>query len=125
MQVRSTCDDDSNLTTDFYHYLVALKSRGINVFCIAGDVGMISKGYDVETKDGIHLLGSGINNSMNMEYIPDYVKNLNPDTVLIIDQYLENDSLVFNFKNLSNLAKKEASPSDWLNERMRILLTDF
>lgn len=124
-RVRSTCEKGASLTHDFYHYLVELKSRGVNVFCIAGDVGMVSKGYHIETKDGIHLLGSGINNSMNMDYPAPYVKNFNPDTVLIVERYLENDSLGFNFVNLSELAGKEANTSDWLDKRLRTLLKEY
>jgi len=47
-------------TNGIYPLLQEVKSRGVEVMHIAGDLGQKVASYEYETQDGIHYLGSGI-----------------------------------------------------------------
>ncbi|RME95377.1 MAG: hypothetical protein D6772_13285 [Bacteroidetes bacterium] len=103
MRVQTTCDPKSSFTAEVYPKLVAIQRAGTQVILLAGDVGMNSKGYHFTTPEGIHLLGSGINNSLDTNYLPDYVTNLNPDTVLFFYHYPQSGRLEWDFVPLDSL----------------------
>jgi len=54
------CINPNNFYTDLYPKLVEVKRRGIEVICIGGDIGFNTKEFQYTTKEGIHLLASGI-----------------------------------------------------------------
>jgi hypothetical protein len=103
MRVQITCDSQSSFSASFYPKLVQLRQQGTEVILVAGDVGMNSKGYHITTPEGIHLLGSGINNSLDTNYVPDYVTNLNPDTILFFYHYPQQQTLNWDFVPLDSL----------------------
>lgn len=103
MRIQTHCDPLSDFSAEFYDRFAAVQSRGIQVVLVSGDVGMVSKGYDIETPAGIRLLGSGINNSLDKDYVPDYVTNLNPDTILIFEHYPAKRQLNWLFLPLDSL----------------------
>ena len=103
MRVQTTCDSASSFSTEVYPQLAAVAQSGTQVILVAGDVGMNSKGYQFTTPEGVHLLGSGINNSLDTNYIPDYVTNLNPDTVLFFYHYPAQQRLSWDFVPLDSL----------------------
>jgi hypothetical protein len=126
MPVRPDCRESGDFTAEIYPRLVAIRERGIPVVSISGDVGMVSKGYAITTPDSIHLLGSGINNSLNKQYPPDYVKNFQPDSILLIQFATQVPALSWEFVSLSTLVKSNLSGAmlDKLPPRIRQLLAD-
>lgn len=55
----------NNFYTDVYPELNTVKEKGINVICIAGDVGLKTGSFEYETKEGIHFLASGLSSEPN------------------------------------------------------------
>ena len=124
--VRPDCRIDGDFTAEIYPRLKAIRERGISVVSISGDVGMVSKGYAITTPDSIHLLGSGINNSLDKQYPPDYVKNFQPDSILLIEYIPQVPALSWEFVHLSTLVESNL-PSAVLEKlplRIRLLLAD-
>ncbi|MEZ4983862.1 MAG: hypothetical protein R2795_02295 [Saprospiraceae bacterium] len=125
--VRPDCRAEGDFTQEIYPRLVDIRQRGIGVTLIAGDVGMNSKGYQFVTQDSIFILGSGINNSLDMSDPADYVTNFHPDTVLLVHHHPADNRLSWEFIRLSDLVSQHLPPSRWymLPERVRILLEEF
>ncbi|MEL7221385.1 MAG: hypothetical protein AAGJ93_08715 [Bacteroidota bacterium] len=125
--VRYNCEIDSDFTALFYPQLTQIRERGIPVIMISGDVGMLRKRYDLTTPHSIHLLGSGINNSLDMAYAPDYVTNFNPDSVLIIKHQPATEQLNWSFVRLSDLVQEHLGVDDYdaLSAELKVLLKDF
>lgn len=127
LPVRPDCRVDGNLTEEIYPALVRLQQQGTSVTLIGGDVGMVSKGYAYQTAEGITLLGSGINNSLDMEFPPSYVQNFNPDTVLLVNHYPSTQRLTWQFERLNDVVARQVPQSGWaaLSERLQVLLRQF
>ena len=83
-----------------YPILTKVQQKGTQVVLIGGDIGQRSKGFEFQTKEGIWFLGSGINNSMDPRYVPEYVTNRNPDSILVFDYDLEKQKLEWTFEAL-------------------------
>lgn len=101
--IYGTCSPDSEVTANLYPWLVEVQRRGVQVVLIGGDVGMQAKAFEFRTPEGIWLLGSGINNSVNREYAPDYVKDFGPDEVLILEYEVREKTLSWEFVGLDGL----------------------
>ena len=54
------CINPNNFYDDIYPKLVDVTKRGIEVICIAGDIGGKAKQFEYITDDGIYFLASGI-----------------------------------------------------------------
>lgn len=102
--MQMTCDSGLLVTQWLYPRLVKVQKKGVQVVLIGGDVGMRSKSSAYQTAEGIWLLGSGINNSVNRQYAPDYVTTFDPDKVLIIKRKEKARSLNWVFVPLDSLA---------------------
>ena len=83
--ITMSCDSTATFTEVVYPWLRQVQSRGVQVVLIGGDVGMRAKTFALRTPEGIQLLGSGINNSVNRDYAPDYVTNFDPDSILVLE----------------------------------------
>lgn len=105
--IRATCDSNSYVTKLVYPWLEQVTQRGVEVTLIGGDVGMTAKEFAYTTEEGIRLLGSGINNSVNPKYAPEYVKTFDPDKVLIIKHFPKTGKLDWDFKLLNNLVETD------------------
>ncbi|NUO01448.1 MAG: hypothetical protein HUU01_12635 [Saprospiraceae bacterium] len=101
--IRATCDSTSDLTKLVYPWLTAVQRRGVQVVMVGGDLGMRAKSFDQETPEGIRMLGSGINNSVEVRYLPDYVTSFTPDQVLILNYHRRKKTLDWTFKSLHEL----------------------
>ena len=101
--IRASCDSTSDFTATVYPWLTKVQDRGIQVTLIGGDLGMQAKQYEFTTKEGIKILGSGINNSVNPKYAPEYVKNFDPDRILIVRYFPESGKLDWDFQLLNDL----------------------
>jgi len=101
--IRATCDSTSNLTHTVYPWLTAVQKRGVQVVLIGGDLGMRAKSFDQQTPEGIRMLGSGINNSMDPRYVPEYVTSFAPDQVLILNYDRSEKTLNWKFEPLNDL----------------------
>ncbi len=104
--LQATCDSASWVTPWLYPRLTSVQQRGIQVVLIGGDFGMRAKTYAYQTPEGIWLLGSGINNSVDRRYAPDYVTTFDPDKVLILHRKSKNRSLSWHFADLDSLAAR-------------------
>ncbi len=126
MPVRPDCRKGGDFTAEIYPRLKAIRQRGIQVVSISGDVGMVSKGYSITTPDSIHLIGSGINNSLDKQYPPDYVKNFQPDSILLIQFEPKTPVLSWQFVCLSSLVQEQVSRASLnsLPARTRLLLAN-
>ncbi len=54
------CINPNNFYTELYPKLLEVKKKGMEVYCISGDIGFHAKEFEYTTSDGIHLLASGI-----------------------------------------------------------------
>lgn len=87
---------NSTFVNSIYPMLLEVKSRGIEVICILGDMGASQKKFDMQSIDSISFLGCGLNNS------PD-------DNVLILEYETESKNLIYKFHNLDSLSNKSNS----------------
>ncbi|MEN0003356.1 MAG: metallophosphoesterase [Bacteroidota bacterium] len=95
--IRMTCDSLSDFTNWVYPLLQQVQEHGTQVILIGGDIGMVAKKYEYQTPEGIWLLGSGINNTVNKAYAPDYVTNFEADEVLVLTHDVEQQRLEWDF----------------------------
>jgi len=85
------CINPNNFYTDIYPRLLEVKQQGIEVLCIAGDIGKKSKEFEYTTDDNIHFLASGIWN------------NSSENKALIFNHDITNKLLNWEYKHLSEL----------------------
>lgn len=106
--VYPSCDSQLLLSPWLYPRLAQVQRRGVQVLLIGGDLGMRSKAFQYTTPEGIHLLGSGINNSMDAAIgdhpPPPYVTEFGPDQVLVLEHRPAARSLQWAFVPLDSLA---------------------
>ncbi len=105
-RVLMTCDSNSNLTNWLYPRLIEVQKRGIKVILIGGDLGMKAKKFEFTTEEGIILLGTGINNSLDKNNPPDYVTNFEPDQVLLLQHEPREGKLWWEFVFLNDLVSE-------------------
>lgn len=88
----SNCYDvNSTFVNSIYPLLVEVEQRGIDVYCILGDMGAGLKTFDQVSVDGINFLGCGL------------AHNSPDDNVLIFELNLETNNLDYQFHNLDSL----------------------
>lgn len=104
--IRTTCDSTSDFTKTVYPWLEKVQKRGVQVSLIGGDFGMKAKEFVYKTNEGIYLVGSGINNSVNPEHAPEYVTNFDPDKVLIVRNNLSSGKIEWHYEVLNELVEK-------------------
>ncbi len=85
------CFRENNFYTDVYPKLLEVKNKGIDVICVAGDIGLKVKEFEYQTNEGIQFLASGME--------ADSLGN----KVLIFKNNLETNKLDWSFIPLSNL----------------------
>ncbi len=78
----------STFVNAIYPRLVEVKNRGIEVICILGDMG--GQHFLMDSKDGIHFMGVGLNESPK-------------DEVLIFEYALPGRTMTYQFHNLDSL----------------------
>jgi hypothetical protein len=93
-----------------YPMLVRLQTRGIQVVLTAGDLGQRAKQFAWQSPEGIWFLGSGINNSADPAYAPDYVTNFDPDKVLVFRHDPKERRLDWSFQDLDSLRFARPQP---------------
>ena len=85
------CINPNNFNSDIYPELVNVKNRGVEVICLAGDLGFKVTEFAHTTPDGIHFLASGIENGNA------------GNKALLFSHDVANKSLSWEFKLLSDL----------------------
>jgi hypothetical protein len=95
-----SCSDKGTFTSVMYPIFKKIKEKGVEVVFIGGDVGMHAKRFEYQNPDGIWFLGSGINNSVDKRYLPDYVWTTAPDEILFLTWYPESAKLKWEFRLL-------------------------
>lgn len=81
----------STFVESIYPKLVEAKQRGVEVYCILGDMGAGPKSIDFLSDDGIRFLGCGL------------YHNEPEDVVLVLTKELETGQLSFQYHNLDSL----------------------
>lgn len=85
----ANCDSpNSTFVNAIYPRLVEVKNRGIEVICILGDMG--GQHFLMDSQDGIHFMGVGLNESPG-------------DEVLIFEYALPGRTMTYQFHNLDSL----------------------
>lgn len=56
----SYCIQSNNFYSDIYPRLLNLKRQGVNVYCVAGDVGHHVSSFEYLTKEGVRFLATGM-----------------------------------------------------------------
>lgn len=85
------CINPNNFYEDIYPKLLKVKQRGIEVLCIAGDIGTKTNEFEYETPDGIHFLASGI------KY------NIDEKKALLFNHDITNKQLSWSYTLLSDI----------------------
>jgi len=73
------------------------------------------------------LLGSGINNSLDMADPAPYITNFHPDSVLVFRYCPTAGSLDWHFLRLRDVVEEQLSPAarSQLSDRVKVLLEQF
>jgi hypothetical protein len=88
----ANCDSaNTNFVTIIYPKLLEVYQRGIDVICVLGDMGSGPKKFQMDSEDGIHFLGCGLDQN-------------NPDDLILIFNYDSvTKQLEYDFHNLDSL----------------------
>lgn len=84
----SYCINPNNFYSEIYPLLKSVKARGIEVLCLAGDIGIKAKEFEYTTEDGIQFMASGLTES-----------DIN-NKVLIFRHQPQNKTLTWSFEPL-------------------------
>lgn len=77
---------DNNFYEDIYPKLVSVRNRGIEVICLAGDLGLFTNEFEYTTEDDIYYLASGLNDASYS------------DRYLILDHNITQRTLSWSYK---------------------------
>ena len=97
------CDSASSFDTLIYPMLSNVQKRGVQVICLAGDMGMYGKEFEKVTHDGIVFLVTGINNSANKKIRAKFHYNGHADKVLVLHHDTTSHELTWGFYKLNVL----------------------
>jgi hypothetical protein len=86
---------EEHFANGIYPMLVDVKSRGINVINIAGDLGQESTDYYEKSADGIHFLGSGI--TSDIPWNNQFSTHGKEDKILIFEHDMETQKISWHF----------------------------
>lgn len=100
-----SCRERGTFREVFYPFFQRIQQAGTQVIFIGGDIGMRKKAFRFQTQEGIWFLGSGINNSLDPAFAPEYVTNFDPDSFLIFRHKPENHQLEWEFVPLGRPEK--------------------
>lgn len=85
------CLNPNNFYMDLYPRLVDAEQSGIEVICVGGDIGALTKTFEYQTEDGIDFLASGL------------LYQSEENKALVFTHYLDSDSLSWEYKLTSEL----------------------
>ena len=97
-------DPDPSYTAAIYPLLLQVKARGIEVVNVMGDTGFKVKKIEAVSKDGIHYLASGIDNSRYARD-PQQLDTVPKDLVLIFQHHPQRRTLQWQFHDLDSLLR--------------------
>ncbi|HXK80708.1 MAG TPA: hypothetical protein PLO05_00945 [Bacteroidales bacterium] len=96
-------------SNSIYPMLKQVKERGVDVYCLMGDMGSFCKSFSGISDDGIHFLGCGLWNSAY--YNQQDIDAAGKDMVLIFEHNVEERSLEFGFHDIDSLVNAYRSKS--------------
>ena len=85
------CTKPNNFYQDVYPLLLKIKNKGIDIVCIAGDLGIKVNQFDYQTKEGVYFLASGLN------------VHADDNKVLLMEYSIKEKALNWWFEKLDNL----------------------
>lgn len=59
----------NNFFYDIYPRLTFLESKGVNILCLGGDLGVNASVFEYQTKEGVDFLANGIGNDISKDKI--------------------------------------------------------
>lgn len=83
---------NSTFAETIYPKLVEAQNRGVNVYCVLGDMGAGPKSIDFLSDDGIHFLGCGLHHNEPEDKV--LIFTLQPETNQLDFKYQRIDSLL-------------------------------
>ena len=106
-----SCEKPSTFEEVWIPILQKIQKKGVQVISVGGDLGQRVKEFEYRSEDGIYYLGSGINNSVDPLFLPEYVTNINPDKLLIFDHDIANKKISWEFVELNKLIETNKKSS--------------
>jgi hypothetical protein len=86
----SNCSSsETGFAESIYPALVDAHERGVEIYCILGDMGSTVKAIDFTSDDGIHFLGCGLYKNEQGDKVLIFTKNLNSGTLTFQYHYLD------------------------------------
>ena len=79
-----SCDTMETFSNTYLPHFDRTRARGTEITFVGGDIGQRTKRFEHRDEAGMLWLGTGINNSMDPRYPPDYVTSFAPDHLLKI-----------------------------------------
>ena len=89
------CVPENDFYSKVYPRLVEVQNKGVQVICIAGDIGAKKDEFEHQTKEGIYFLASGLKDQAQS------------NKVLLFDHNLKTKKLTWTFEDLKNLPTKK------------------
>lgn len=86
------CIKPNNFYEAVYPQLLKVKEKGINVLCIAGDLGVKTNEFEYLTPEGIHFLASGVDIEQNID-----------NQALVLELAIDDATVDWRFHSLSDL----------------------
>ncbi len=90
-------------SNSIYPMLKEVHERGVQVFCLMGDMGAFHKTFYAVSDDGIHFMGCGLWNSAYSN--PEDIEAAGPDKVLIFEHNVSERSLEYGFYDIDSLVE--------------------
>jgi len=84
------CINPNRFWEDLYPKLVEVQEKGINVICIGGDIGVLTKEFEYLTQDSIQFLASGIKTGEENNKVLVFTHNITEGKLFWEFELLEN-----------------------------------
>ena len=97
----TTCDSARTFEQHYLPLLDEIRSKGVDVTFIGGDIGQRAKRFTHRDEQGILWLGTGINNSMDPRFPPPYVTDFGADHILELTYHPQERRLDHRFIKLN------------------------
>ncbi len=85
------CINPNNFNSEIYPKLVEVKERGLEVLCVAGDIGFRTNEFEYQTPEGVFFLASGIESGNDNNKV--LLFEHNPTTKSLLWKFVRLDDL--------------------------------
>lgn len=95
------CSPPTPFNLAVYPELVEVQQRGVQVICIAGDMGQVRTTYEFTSNEGVTFIGSGI--TSDRPYNEQWPTHGKRDSVLILNHDLVDRNLTWDFIDIDDI----------------------